>query len=60
MATGAIHGPLQRVEPKPFTTARTSSIRPEVRRWYDLPTRPVRLHSDTSRRGTRDGADGGR
>lgn len=33
----------QRAEPRMFTTARTSSLRPEERRWYGMQVTPVRL-----------------
>ena len=53
-ATGTQHGPPQRVEPKPFATARTSSIKPEVRRWYDTAVKPVRIApKDSDRRADR-------
>jgi hypothetical protein len=42
-ATGTREGPTQREEPTPFANARTSSIDPEVRRWYDVQIAPVRL-----------------
>ena len=60
-ATGTTHGPAQRMEAKPFASARTSSLTPDVRRWYDIPITPVRLDQPTdSRRISREGERGGR
>ena len=61
LVTGAVQGPLQREESKPFATARTSSLAPQVRRWYDIPITPIRITQlNDGRRASRDAERGGR
>ncbi len=60
-ATGTRQTPPQREEPTPFANARTSSIPPDVRRWYNIPFTPVRITPmDDGRRARRDPDRGGR